>query len=60
MARIHHGTTATFPNWRKCTSNATSVVMPSRSITTRLTQSVKLQSLSRKVENASQPFATSV
>ena len=40
------GTTVTMPNSRKCLSKAKAVVMPSRCITTRLTQSVKLHSLS--------------
>jgi hypothetical protein len=41
-----YGTTVTVPNCRKSSSNANAVRIPSRSMTTRLTQSVKLQSLS--------------
>ena len=57
-SHTHVGTpyrpTLTEPNCRKCRSNANAVVIPSRSITTFLEQSVKLQSLSRNRWNVSQ------
>ena len=43
---VHHGTTATVANCRKCSSKENACLIPRRSITTRLVQSVKLQRLS--------------
>ena len=53
------GTTETFPNCRKCSSKAHIVLMFRRSMTARLTQSVKLQPLSRNVEKTTQARITS-
>ncbi len=54
VAQVSSGTTTPIPNCRKCSSKAKAVVMPKRSMMTRLVQSVKLQPLSENRRRVTQ------